>query len=381
MKTAQVHEIHPISEDLLSQGHPWITADEFSKEFPQDCDILEIGDFGFFLHDPQHPKIKARYWGERFFDFEVDLNQRLSHAVSKRRREHYFKERDNIYLCFGEADNLPGLFIQKLGKVILIQYQSLFWEKHLNSLKVHLQTLIDFDGIYTQKRAFGHEKSAPIFLAGSEREEFVIEEFGVKLQVKFNDNHDIGVYTDMSSIRSEIEHLFKNSKSVLNLFSYSGAFTLAALKHDCNVVSVDLSAKYMNYLEKNIKINEFDESLAVQKVMPVSKFFKNCDEKFDFIICDPPTSFTNGKKRMSVIDFYKKHLNEMLELLSAKGKLLVFINSHSVGQKKFKSNLLSVLDKSFEIDPCDYHLGEDCLVQRGFSEGNYLKGLLLMRKR
>jgi len=132
VKKSIVEVIHPTSLKNCRAGHPWITLDEHSAEFNKNSDLLEIVPLNdIYIHDPTHPKIKARHWGKSEIPFDMDIEFRLSEAILKRSE---INDRENIFLCFGEVDSLPGMYVLKLGDVILIQYQAYFWSKHLGLL-------------------------------------------------------------------------------------------------------------------------------------------------------------------------------------------------------------------------------------------------------
>ncbi len=372
MRKSTVPKIHPTSLELCKKNHPWITKDEFSVEFDESSILLEIDELDdeLFLHDPTHPSIKARRWGKSEMLFVMDLEDRIANAILERVN---IKDRENIYLCFGEADSLPGLFIQKLNQVILIQYQAYFWEDLL-------EMVIDFlkrrypriENIFTQKRIAGAKKEHPKVVLGEEVSDIVIEEFGLQYEIRLQAQHDIGIYTDMSSIRKKINPLFEKSKTVLNLFSYTGAFSLQGLKNKCQVTSVDLSGKYMSWLEKNIKLNELPSSDHQSVVKPVNKFLASNQDKFDLIISDPPSFSTDGKKSQSALDFYKKSWGDFAKALSKNGKLVVFLNTHKINRTKFRR----VIPRNWKVER-ELYMSKDCPLLQGFPEGDYLKGFVL----
>jgi 23S rRNA (cytosine1962-C5)-methyltransferase len=128
-------DLHPSTIKSLRSGHPWITKDKFTKHFPNKT-MLKIKDaksdhnLGHFIHDPEHPRIKARFWGEEVILFQKELQKRLWQTLEK--RQDLLSERENLYLVFGEVDNLPGLYVQLFGENLLIGYQAFFWKEHIN---------------------------------------------------------------------------------------------------------------------------------------------------------------------------------------------------------------------------------------------------------
>ncbi len=371
VKKSIVEVIHPTSLKNCRAGHPWITLDEHSAEFSKNADLLEIVPLNdIFINDPTHPKIKARYWGKSDIPFDMDIEFRLSEAILKRSE---IVDRENVFLCFGEVDSLPGMYVLKLGDVILIQYQAYFWNKHIGIIVDFIKRRFkEIKSIYKQSRLYGSVKVTPKKVWGETNSNLIIDEFGIKYNVFLEDYHDVGIYTDMSSIRKKLFPYYSKSKNVLNLFSYTGAFSLLGLKNALEVTSVDISSKFMSILESNIQLNSFDEDKHTSVVKPVDKFLKNNDQLFDLIICDPPSFSSNKKKSQSAISFYKENLNTLMNMLSPQGRLIMFLNTHKISRSKFKRSLPRGLKIEKEL-----FTGRDCPLLKGFPEGDYLKGYIV----
>lgn len=393
--------IHPISLKLMRQGHPWITADQFSKRFPKHSEfVIALDDrrrqFALLLHDPFHKNVKARVWSRNYpFDkeaqhFTASLQARIDLAQEKRESMVSLKERENYYVVFGEADDLPGLFIQKLGDRVLIQFYTAFWNRYKAIIQTTVQELfpeIREDNIWFQLRGETRElQKLPVNAVDEgRRDEFHLQEYGVQYLIRLGASYDHGLYTDMSSLRHFLRKEISESSRVLNLYSYTGAYSLWALKHGASrVVSVDLSPKYIEWLQQNLGLNpELDPTRHEALTMSVDDALgKLSGEEFNFIVCDPPSSSSDGKKRTSAIQAYRDLLLKMDPLLSSGGKLVIFLNTHQVTKDKFErviSDYLKELKLSYRITG-RLTLGEDCPTQKGFPEGNYLKGLILEKK-
>ncbi|OIQ20782.1 MAG: hypothetical protein BM556_02230 [Bacteriovorax sp. MedPE-SWde] len=383
-------EIHPASIKHIKRGHPWITLDRFSAEFPKSPKFLrsrlDEKNFAVLLNDPNHPNVKARVWDVSTKsliednEFVYDLKGRLYKSFELRPKSQF--DRDNVYICFGEADKLPGLFIQKLSDHILIQFYADFWNHFERDVIKITREKFPNETVWVQKRNLKQEKE--FFCATNKKkteENIVLTEYGVNYHVKFNKFYDIGIYTDMSAIRERIGKTLAD-KDVLNLFSYTGVYSLYALKKEAkSVVSVDLSKKYINWLEENLEINpELDASKHEAMVMPTKKaLMKLIDQgrTFDVIICDPPSSSTDGKKRTKAIDAYKELIPLIEMCLNKKGKAYIFLNTHSITRNKFEDRVRKYIEGSRLKVSDPIKLSGDCPSLKGFPEGDYLKGLTL----
>jgi 23S rRNA (cytosine1962-C5)-methyltransferase len=392
--------IHPISIKLIRSGHPWITADNFSNRFPRQSEfIIAVDDrkrpMALLMHDPYHKNIKARVWSTKFpFDreaqhFTAGIQGRLDLAFEKRIQEAALKERENYYLVFGEADQLPGLFIQKLNDRILIQFYTQFWNRYKSIIQTTVQEVfpeIKDENVWFQLRGETRElQKLPINSVDSDRrDEFHLQEFGLQYLIRLGSSYDHGLYTDMSSIRFSLKKYITPESSVLNLFSYTGAFSLWAMKLGAKqVTSVDLSPKYIEWLQQNLGLNpELNSSQHEALTMSVDEALDkmNAEEKkFDFIICDPPSSSSDGEKRTSAIKAYKDLIAKMDVVLNKGGKMVLFLNTHQVTNQKFEKTIqdnLHELNLNYKLG-MRLTLGQDCPTLKGFPEGSYLRGLLL----
>ena len=359
--------------------------------------------FALLLHDPTHLNVKARVWStggnfqNQIKSFKNDLITRIRQAVKRRTESTYIKDRNHFYLVFAEADNIPGVLVHYLNGNILIQFYMTFWDQYreffiqnlikaVNEvMKKDIEDEIDYENIWIQERS-ALKEPAKCSDPNTSFRNIEIEEFGVKYKVTIGKYYDHGIYTDMSSIRSRIENDLKGAKSLLNLFCYTGAFSVQALHLGLEKVnSVDLSGPYLEWLEKNIELNpSIDKSKHTSMEMSAKdalKKLKGTDEKFDFVICDPPSSSSDGNKRTNALAEYKELLPMIDNALTDHGKAIVFINTHTCTMKKFEDKIRQTITqkKLPLIIKNKYYLSQDCPYKKGFPEGNYLKGLLLIK--
>ena len=149
------------------------------------------------------------------------------------------------------------------------------------------------------------------------------------------------------------------------------------------VHSVDLSKKYLNWLDENLELNNFEGKHNSYKnsVFEQLKEFKKQGQSFDFILSDPPSSSSDGKKRTNAMKNLKAELPLMVDLLDKGGHIVVFLNTHQVSPRKFQQKLLDVLkEKKLKLKIIkNLRLTKDCPTHKGFPEGDYLKGILLQK--
>ncbi len=388
--------LHPASCKYLKLGHPWITDDSYTKKFPKDAFFL-IGvdeknrqDVALLINDPLHKTVKARLWSldkaEWTLDFKSVLSKRIKTAIEL--RKPFMLERENLFLINGESDGLPGLLVQQLKNELMIQYYAMFWKgQEADLIALLKENLPEIKDIWIQERNFDQAKAIRCINPLKNSSEFVLKEFGLNYQIKINQHYDFGIYSDMSAIRKNMRPYLQNKKSLLNLFSYTGAFSVFCLGMDFeNVVSVDLSPKYLSWLEENIALNpqlqkENHSSLCMPSERAMDKL-QSERMKFEVIVCDPPSASSDGNKVSSAIKSYETLLVQMLELLDVeKGQIFAFLNTHTISWTKFEEKLKNIIDsskfKNQVIVGKRFKLSEDCTPLKGFHEGDYLKGFLI----
>ena len=213
--------------------------------------------------------------------------------------------------------------------------------------------------------------------------EFTCKEFGIDYCLSLGRSYDIGIYTDMSSIRDKMGDYLTEGSTLLNLFSYTGAFSTFALSRNLKeVVSVDLSQNYLDTLEKNIKLNNLTSQNHFSVKSSVEDYLDRAlkeKKTFDHIICDPPSSSSDGKKTSNALKSYEQILPKMAKLCNSNGYIYVFLNTHKVTWKKFDNEITKItkplgLERIKRLAPT-----EDFRKKVGFIEGDYLKGILLKK--
>jgi 23S rRNA (cytosine1962-C5)-methyltransferase len=233
---------------------------------------------------------------------------------------------------------LPGIKVNLLKDQVLIQFYSFFWENYedfiINSILISTQKYLELElykeNIWIQYRAdSGKKKTPPKCLDPNLSFKTIsLSEYNVQYEIHLGKNYDPGIYTDMSAIREDLSDLFKKSEKVLNLFAYTGAFSMFAFaqgaKHVC---SVDISEAYMQELIENIKLNKFQIDHHKDITASVTQGLKSLQKdnaSFDLIISDPPTSSSDKKKRTNALRDYEQTLPMMYQLLAEGGSIVGF---------------------------------------------------------
>jgi len=155
--------------------------------------------------------------------------------------------------------------------------------------------------------------------------EFVVKENELKFIVNLSDYLDTGLFLDHRVTREKVR-VEARGKRVLNLFSYTGSFSVYAAAGDANeIVTVDLSKTYLGWAQRNMKLNEFTD-LSKYKFIhaDVLQYLHTIPENyFDLVILDPPT-FSNSKRMEDILDIQRDHvelINDCLRVIKTGGKI------------------------------------------------------------
>jgi len=162
------------------------------------------------------------------------------------------------------------------------------------------------------------------------KKEFIVEENGLKFIVNLSDYLDTGLFLDHRMTREKVKTEAKERK-VLNLFSYTGSFSVyAAAGGASEVVTVDLSKTYLDWAQRNMQLNDFTATAKYKYLQAdVLQYQPTVSENsFGLIILDPPT-FSNSKRMEDILDIQRDHvalINDCLRLLSPGGKIYFSTN-------------------------------------------------------
>jgi 23S rRNA (cytosine1962-C5)-methyltransferase len=189
------------------------------------------------------------------------------------------------------------------------------------------------ENIYSRERKrLNHRESEQYEKRNSAQEFFKVEENGLQFLINLTDYLDTGLFLDHRTTRQMVLQEAAN-KRVLNLFCYTGSFSVyAASGNAANITSVDLSKTYLEWAKDNFVINNFKEETKYHFIhADVMQYLKTISpNSFDLIIIDPPT-FSNSKRMKDFFDVQKDHvelINDALHILSANG-IIYFSTNYS----------------------------------------------------
>ena len=228
-------------------------------------------------YSPQS-QIRARVWS-------FDQNEIIDQAFFEKRLRRAYDAREQVIseggltgfrLSAAESDYLPGITIDKFDNVLVCQLLSAGAERHKGEIVAALMTIFPGCDIYERsdvdvRTKEGLEPIKGVLWGKEPTEPVVIEENGLKLEVDILEGHKTGFYLDQRDSRAALERFVKD-KTVLNCFSYTGTFSLYALRGGCkHVTNVDVSQPALDTAKRNVEHNNLDLS-KVKSALAIDEY-------------------------------------------------------------------------------------------------------------
>lgn len=301
-------------------------------------------------------------------------------------RKHLFNDTKTtaFRLLNGEGDGLGGLTIDWYdGYLILSWYNETIYAHKKELVRAITTALPDAVGIYEKVRFKSDNLPDSQFVLGKRAEEpLIIKENGINYATYLNEGLMTGIFLDQKEVRGYLAAGVAYGKSLLNTFSYTGAFSIAsAVGGALHTTSVDLAKRSIEKTEEQFIVNGIDPSSQTILVMDVFNYFKYATKKglsFDVVVLDPPSFARNKKKTFSVAKDYGKLTTEAVNLINTDGLLVASTNAANVSIDKFEKMVeKGILNsgRKFKKERT-FRLPSDFLVSKSYSDGNYLKVLI-----
>ncbi|OGT98028.1 MAG: SAM-dependent methyltransferase [Geobacteraceae bacterium GWB2_52_12] len=379
---------------MLELGHPWVVADAYTRKWPAGVSgqTVELCDGqGRFLAtallDPEE-RIIARILDRKRIQLDLAwLTGRLRSAIELRRQHADLKDSNAYRLVNAEGDGLPGLTVDRYGDYLMLQLYSAAWRPHLKLVTQALQQLLAPHGIYDKSRpqktreleAVSDSKNYGRLLAGKPApQRLQVRENGLDFIVSLEQGLNTGLFLDQRRNRRDLMERVKG-KRVLNLFSYTGAFSVAAASAGASVVtSVDASSGYTDWARENFTLNRINHKpheFIVGDCLAVLGKFAQSGRRFDVVLMDPPSFSTTARSRFTTKGGTSDLVAAALPLLVDNGLLITSSNHQKVDVAEYLKELRRGALQAGSNLRVISQLGqpEDFPCPVTFPEGRYLK--------
>ena len=393
MKTIRLKEG---KERSLLRRHPWIFDSAIARGGADAGETVRVeshaGEFLAWAAFSPASRIRARAW-------TFDQGQRIDAAFlaascerAVRARERFDVPSDGVRLVHGESDGLPGLIVDRYGDTLVAQFLAAGAERWKAVLADAMLQATGLTRLYersdTSARSLEGLAPAAGWLRGQGPTELTLSEHGWKLTLDIATGHKTGFYLDQRDSRRKFAEHARRLKfqRVLNGYCYTGGFSVAALAGGAgHVTSIDSSAPALERARRNVALNGFEATRADFIDADVNASLRRFIEEgrsFDAIVLDPPKLAPTAAHAERAARAYKDINRLALKLLEPGGVLFTFSCSGAIGADLFHKILASAGADAGVDGYISERLGgaPDHPMTLAFPEGEYLKGLVVVRK-
>ncbi len=377
--------------DSLRRFHPWVFSGAI-QTLPDDLregEIVRVEDASSQFLAVGHYQIGSIAIRILSFEDVVDdafWDERLSEALMLRRALNLLRADNNIFrLVHGEGDRLPGLIVDIYGETAVMQAHSVGMHYARHQIAQSLQRILgkSVTQVYYKSettlpyKANLEELDGP--LLGNVSNNNVAVENDLRFHIDWLRGQKTGFFIDQRENRLLLQH-YSNKRYVLNMFCYTGGFSVYALRGGAQeVVSVDSSAKAIDLTNANVALNYPNCDHHKAYAEDAFKFLDKADDAYDLIVLDPPAFAKHKEAVRNALKGYTRLNLQAMRKIKRGGILFTFSCSQAISKDQFRLAVFTAAAQSGRYVRILHQLHQpaDHPVNIYHPEGEYLKGLVL----
>jgi 23S rRNA (cytosine1962-C5)-methyltransferase len=386
--------LKPKKEESLLRFHPWVFSGAVAsvEGAPEEGEIVEvysadrrfsgvghyqIGSIAVRILSFVPETIDRAFWTERI---------RQAYALRKALGLIQPGRNETYRLVHGEGDRLPGLTLDVYAQTAVIQAHSVGMHHARRTIAEAVREVLGADlrriyykseGTLPFKATLGEENE---YLYGEEdKESQIATENGLQFQIDWKKGQKTGFFVDQRDNRSLLER-YAQGRAVLNMFCYSGGFSVYALRGGAlSVHSVDSSSKAIALTKENVAWNFPDDARHEAFAADAFKYMEEMDNRYDLIVLDPPAFAKHRHVLRNALLGYRKLNALACRKIKPGGILFTFSCSQVVDKRDFRLTVFSAAAQSGRAVRILHQLTQpaDHPINIYHPEGEYLKGLVL----
>ena len=369
-------------EKKLAKGLVLLEASDLENVNLKDQEVEVQSQEGTFLgtaYISQQNKGLGWFISKDKVTFNQAFFETLFRQAKEKRSAYYQDDLTTAFRLFNqEGDGFGGLTVDLYGDYAVFSwYNSYVYQIRKVISEAFRQVFPEVLGAYEKIRFKGLDyESAHVY--GQEAPDFfTVLENGVLYQVFMNDGLMTGIFLDQHEVRGSLVDGLAMGKSLLNMFSYTAAFSVAAAMGGASqTTSVDLAKRSRELSQAHFQANGLSTDDHRFVVMDVFEYFKYAKRKgltYDVIVLDPPSFARNKKQTFSVAKDYHKLISQSLEILNPEGIIIASTNAANVSRQKFTEQIdKGFAGRSYQILN-KYGLPADFAYNKKDESSNYLK--------
>jgi len=378
-------------EQSVKRLHPWVFSGAIKKMYgdPGEGDLVDVYDNkdNFLATGHYQPSSIA----VRILTFEnvnPDINffrDKIVRAVNYRKAIGIINNPlINVFrLIHGEGDGLPGLIIDYYNGVAVIQMHSLGFYRIRKEITGILVELLKDKLVAVYDKSEGtlpHMSGADAsneFLYGNS-DPVVVTENGYKFRIDWTTGQKTGFFIDQRDNRKLLED-YSSGRNVLNMFGYTGGFSVYAMKNASSVHTVDSSFSAIELAKENIRLNYGDDKRHEAFQVDAFEYLNDIKNKYDLIILDPPAFAKHNNVLANALQGYKRLNMRAIEQIRPGGIIFTFSCSQVVTKENFRKSVFAAAANTGRSVRILYQMSQppDHPVNIYHPESEYLKGLVI----
>jgi 23S rRNA (cytosine1962-C5)-methyltransferase len=378
-------------EQSVKRYHPWIFSGAIKKMYgdPAEGDLVDVFDNkDNFLATGHYQPSSIAVRILTFENVEPDLSffrDRIQKAIYYRKATGITGKADlDVYrLVHGEGDGLPGLIIDYYNGVAVMQMHSLGFyriRKEISGILVELlkdKLISVFDKSEGTIPHLSGANAVNEFLYGSS-DPVIVTENGFRFRIDWTTGQKTGFFIDQRDNRKLLGE-FSSGRKVLNMFGYTGGFSVYAMKNAEIVHTVDSSFSAIELARQNVKMNFNDDSRHQAFQTDAFEYLNDIKDKYDLIILDPPAFAKHNNVLANALQGYKRLNMKAIEQIRPGGIIFTFSCSQVVTKENFRKSVFAAAANTGRSVRILYQMSQpaDHPVNIYHPESEYLKGLVL----
>lgn len=369
-------------EKKLAKGLVLLEASDLENVNLKDQEVEVHSQDGNFLgtaYLSQQNKGLGWFVSKDKVTFNQAFFETLFRQAKEKRKSYYQNELTTAFRLFNqEGDGFGGLTVDLYGDYAVFSwYNSYVYQIRKVISEAFRQVFPEVLGTYEKIRFKGLDYESAHVYGQEVPEFFTVLENGVLYQVFMNDGLMTGIFLDQHEVRGSLVDGLAMGKSLLNMFSYTAAFSVAAAMGGASqTTSVDLAKRSRELSQAHFQANGISTGDHRFIVMDVFEYFKYAKRKgltYDVIVLDPPSFARNKKQTFSVAKDYHKLISQSLEILNPGGIIIASTNAANVSRQKFTEQIdKGFAGRSYKILN-KYGLPADFAYNKKDESSNYLK--------
>ena len=378
-------------EQSLMRFHPWVFSGAIKKMYgnPLEGDIVDIYDnkdtfLAMGHYAPSSIAVRILSFSQETPDIDF-FRERIKRAIAYRRAIGIIDNPliDVFRLIHGEGDGLPGLIVDFYNGVAVIQMHSIGFYRIRKEIASILSELLDNRIVAVYDKSEGtipHMsgiKATNEFLFGKS-EPVIVTENGYKFKIDWTTGQKTGFFIDQRENRKLLEK-YTEGRSVLNMFGYTGGFSVYAMKNASVVHTVDSSFPAIELANENIRLNFGDDKRHESFQTDAFDYMNQIKNQYDLIILDPPAFAKHNNVLANALQGYKRLNIKAIEQVKPGGIIFTFSCSQVVTKENFRKSVFAAAANTGRSVRILHQMTQppDHPVNIYHPESEYLKGLVI----